>query len=111
MGCFPPKPSDKMLRWFTSCGPVRSGERRPRRQPPRLTFRPSYSGAAGLENRPAPARARLRRAAGSPERQTAGRGPAGVALAKCEAIFRLEEPKKPHETKRLTPAARCAALA
>jgi len=22
MGCFPPKPSDKMLRLFTSCGPV-----------------------------------------------------------------------------------------
>jgi hypothetical protein len=34
-----------------------------------------------------------------------------VALAKCEAIFRLQEPKKRMRAKRLTPAARCAALA
>ena len=34
-----------------------------------------------------------------------------VALAKGEAIFRLQEPKKRRGTKRLTPAVRCAALA
>jgi hypothetical protein len=34
-----------------------------------------------------------------------------VALADCEAIFRLQEPKKRMRAKRLTPAARCAALA
>jgi hypothetical protein len=34
-----------------------------------------------------------------------------VALAKCEAIFRLQEPKKRMRAKRLTPAARRAALA
>ena len=34
-----------------------------------------------------------------------------VALAECEAIFRLQEPKKRMRTKRLTLAARCAALA
>ena len=35
-----------------------------------------------------------------------------VALAKCEAIFRLQEPKKRmRDQARLTPAARCAALA
>jgi hypothetical protein len=33
------------------------------------------------------------------------------ALAKCEAIFRLQEPKKRMRGKRLTPAARRAALA
>ena len=35
----------------------------------------------------------------------------GAPLAKCEAIFRLQEPKKRMRAKRLTPAARCAALA
>jgi hypothetical protein len=34
-----------------------------------------------------------------------------VALSDCEAIFRLQEPKKRMRAKRLTPAARCAALA
>jgi predicted phage tail protein len=34
-----------------------------------------------------------------------------VALADCEAIFRLQEPKKRMRAKRLTPAAHCAALA
>jgi hypothetical protein len=34
-----------------------------------------------------------------------------VALAKGEAIFRLQEPKKRMRNQRLTPAVRCAALA
>ena len=34
-----------------------------------------------------------------------------VALAKCEAIFRLEEPKKRMRAKRLTLAARSARVA